>query len=162
MRIKPNRIVNMLLLTLIVLNLIFIFVQSIIPPEESAKESGAVSDVIEEFIPPETKPGEFVQINIRKIAHFVEFATLGALVSAYLVLFMRKQIAIIMSFPAALIVGFFDESIQLISGRGASVKDVWIDFFGFVCASVFLYTVCLIFYLIRKNANKSCQKTTVE
>lgn len=162
MRTEPKRILKITLLVLIVLNLAFIFIQSLIPPEESSKESGAVGDVIEEIIPPETKPGEFIQLNLRKIAHFIEFATLGALVAAYLFVFMRRRIAIIMSFPAALIVGLLDESVQLFSGRGASVKDVWIDFSGFACASLFFYTVCLVISLIRKNVNKGCQKATLE
>lgn len=156
------RILKIFLLVLIALNLAFIFIQSVIPPEQSSKESSAVGDVIEEIIPPETKPGEFIQINLRKIAHFVEFATLGALVAAYLFIFMRRRIAIITSFPTALIVGFFDESIQLFSERGASVKDVWIDFLGFACASLIFYTVCLLVSLIRKNVNNGCQKTTLE
>ncbi len=162
MRTEPKSIIKIALLILIALNLAFIFVQSLIPPEESTKESGAVGEFIEEIIPPETKPGEFIQINLRKIAHFVEFAALGTEVALYWILFLRRRVALFLSFPAALMVGFFDESLQLISERGASVKDVWIDFLGFVFSSVIIYTGYLIFYLIRKNVNKSCQKTTVE
>ena len=154
MRISPKHLIRAALLLLILLNLAFIFVQSLIPPEKSAAESGAVSEFIEEIIPPETKPGEFVQRNIRKIAHFVEFAALGAEVSLYLLLFFRRRPWIILSFPTALITGFLDETLQLFSDRGASVKDVWIDFFGFVFASVIIYTGYLILYLIRKKSKQ--------
>ena len=163
MRIEAKRIIKTALIVLMLLNLAFIFVQSLIPPEESSKESGAVGEIIEDIIPPETKPGEFIQINLRKIAHFVEFACLGTTVALYLVLFInRHTVAILLSFPAALIVGFIDESIQLFSGRGASVKDVWIDFFGFLFASIIVYTGYLIFHLIHKNVNKNCHNTTME
>ena len=162
MRARSMKIIKYALLILILLNLVFIFLQSALPPEESSKESDTIGDIIEEIIPPDTKPGEFIQTNLRKIAHFVEFASLGALVSTYLILFYRKRAAILLSFPSALMTGFFDETIQLFSGRGTSVKDVWIDFFGFACASVLFYTVWLIFSLIRKNVNKSCHNTTTE
>ena len=162
MRIEAKRIIKTALIVLMLLNLAFIFVQSLIPPEESSKESGAVGEIIEDIIPPETKPGEFIQINLRKIAHFVEFACLGTTVALYLVLFINRHTAILLSFPAALIVGFIDESLQLFSGRGASVKDVWIDFFGFLSASIIVYTGYLIFRLIHKNVNKNCHNTTME
>ena len=162
MSIKAMKIIKILLLVMIAFNLAFIFVQSVLPPEQSSKESSTVGDIIEEIIPPDTKPGEFVQTNLRKIAHFVEFATLGALVSLYLILFARRIAFIALTFPSALLVGFFDETIQLFSGRGASVKDVWIDFFGFLFASVVFYTGWSIFCLIRKNVNKSCRNTTTE
>lgn len=162
MRIEPKKIIKIALLVMIALNLAFIFVQSLLPPEESSKESGAIGEIIEEIIPPETKPGEFVQTNLRKIAHFVEFACLGTTVAVYILLFMNRHTAILCSFPAALIVGFFDESLQLFSGRGASVKDVWIDFFGFLFASLIIYTGYLIFCLIRKNVKKNCHNTTME
>ena len=162
MRIESKRIIKFALLILIMLTIAFIFVQSLMPPEKSAAESSAVGEFIEQIIPPETKPGEFIQTNIRKIAHFVEFAALGAELSIYLIFFARQRMKIALSFPSALIVGFFDESLQLFSGRGASVKDVWIDFFGFIFASLIVYTGYAFFCLIRKNVNKSCRNTTVE
>ena len=162
MSTKLKKALKIALLVLIVFNVAFIFTQSILPPEESSKESSAVGGVIEDIIPPETKPGEFIQTNLRKIAHFVEFATLGAEVSLFVVLFVRRRIVAFLSFPTALIVGFFDETIQLFSGRGASVKDVWIDFFGFASAALIFYTGYLVAYLIRNNVNKSVHETAVK
>ena len=155
MSVKTMKIIKILLLVLIALNVAFIFVQSLLPPEESSKESSTVGDIIEEIIPPDTKPGAFVQTNLRKIAHFVEFASLGAFVSLYLILFARKHAFVALSFPSALLVGFLDETLQLFSGRGASVKDVWIDFSGFLSASLIFYTGYLLICLIRKQVNKS-------
>lgn len=162
MRARSMKIIQYALLIFTLLNLAFIFIQSALPPEESSKESSAVGDIIEEIIPPDTKPGAFIQTNLRKIAHFMEFASLGAFVSTYLILFFRKRATMLLSFPTALLTGFIDETIQLFSGRGSSVKDVWIDFFGFVFASTLFYTAWLIIYLIRKNVNKNCHKTTTE
>ena len=155
MRVDAKKILKIALLILIAANLAFIFVQSMLPPEQSSKESGAVGDIIEEIIPPDTKPGEFIQVNLRKIAHFVEFAALGCEVSLYMVLFMRRRPYIFLSFPTALLCGFVDESIQLFSDRGAAVKDVWIDFLGFLSSSLIIYTGYLVFYLL---SNKRKQK----
>ena len=132
------------LLCLIAATLLFIFIQSMIPPETSKAESDAVGGFIEEIIPPDTEVGAFVKVNLRKIAHFTEFFILGLEVSIYLILFTKKPHLKLLSLPTALITAFFDESIQMFSGRGPSVFDVWIDFFGFFFASAVSYSV---FYL---------------
>ena len=80
-KITAIQIVRFILLLLIAANLIFIFVQSTIPTKESAEQSEQVGNILAEIIPPETPMGEYVQNNVRKIAHFVEFAFLGVWVS---------------------------------------------------------------------------------
>lgn len=157
MPIKWSKTVRILLLLFIVATLLFIFVQSMLTPEKSSEESGAVGEIIEEIIPPDTKPGAFIQINLRKIAHFVEFALLGAEISLYIILFSRKRTWAFLSFPVALITAFFDETIQIFSGRGPAIVDVWIDFAGFASASVIFYMVATIIALICKNVNKNSQ-----
>ena len=162
MSIKWKKTASILLLLFIIATLLFIFIQSMLPPEKSSQESGAVGEIIEEIIPPDTKPGAFIQINLRKIAHFVEFALLGAEISLYIILFTRKNIFVLLSFPTALMIAFFDETIQIFSGRGPAVLDVWIDFAGFTSASVIFYTVAVIIRYMCKNVNKNTQKQTVE
>ena len=141
------------LLLLIVATVIFIFIQSILPPEKSSAESDAVGGVIGEIIPPDTKPGAFIQINLRKIAHFTEFFFLGAEIALYVVLFMRQKICVWLSYPVALIIALFDESIQILSDRGPSVTDVWIDFFGFFTSACVTYAIIFTVkhFLMRKK-----------
>lgn len=162
MRTESKKVIKTALIILIALNLAFIFIQSLIPVEQSSKESNAVGEIVESIIPSDTKPGNFIQMNLRKIAHFIEFASLGILVSLYLILFVRKRAYIVLSFPSALAVGFIDETIQLFSNRGASISDVWIDFFGFASASVIVYTGHAIYKLIRDNVNESCHESEME
>ena len=51
---RSMKIIRFVLLILIALNLAFIVAQSLLPPEESSKESSAVGDIIEQIIPPDT------------------------------------------------------------------------------------------------------------
>ena len=129
------------LLVLIAATLLFIFIQSMLPPETSSAESEAVGGIIEEIIPPDTKPGAFIQTNLRKIAHFTEFFFLGIELAVYVVFFMKRPIFLWLSYPSAMLVAFFDESIQVLSGRGPSITDTWIDFFGFFVSASIVYLV---------------------
>ena len=157
MTLTKKQIAKYLLLLLILCNLAFIFYQSMLTKEESGKASDSVSNIIEEIIPPETKPGEFVQKNVRKIAHFVEFFSLGILSSAYIFFFMRSIKNAAFTFPAAILTALLDETIQIFSNRGPSIKDVWIDSSGFFTASVIFYTVAIVTLIIAKKVNKNRQ-----
>lgn len=149
MNLTNKNIVKSILFLLVILTLVFIFVQSMLPPEKSAEQSSAVGEIIEEIIPPETPVGGYVQTNLRKIAHFVEFAVLGVWVTLLVVFFYRRKIFVLSSFGFALLIALFDETIQIKSGRGASVSDVWLDFFGFTSAAVIIYTVSVLIIFIK-------------
>ena len=140
------------LIALTVLNLAFIFYQSTLPREESAEQSEAVGGFLEEIFPPDTKTGKFVLSNIRKIAHFTEFFTLGIWVTLYFVFFVEKKKYHPFVFPTALLIALFDETVQIFSGRGPMISDVWIDFFGFSTSAVIIYTVYYITYIIRNKS----------
>lgn len=155
MTVNKKKVLQIILITLIVLNLAFIFGQSILPPEKSGEVSDKVGDVIEGVIPPETPVGGFVQKNVRKLAHFFEFFALGMLVSAYVSLFIPKIKWALHTAPLAFIIASFDETVQIFSGRGPSVRDVWIDFFGFLTSSLIFYTVyTLILFTVKRCRGK--------
>ncbi len=136
-----KKIAAIFLLSLIFATLAFIFIQSALPPETSSAESEAVGDIVEEIIPSDTPTGEYIQLNLRKIAHFVEFALLGFEVAVFIMLFVKRRIFICLSYPFALITAFFDESIQMFSRRGPAIFDVWIDFFGFFTFASLTYAI---------------------
>ena len=147
-----NNVGRIILGSLIILTLAFIFTQSLLSKEASGDESAAVSDFISGFIPTSTPLGAFIFKNIRKIAHFVEFGVLGAEFALYALLYCRnKKKSLLFSVFASFIVAFLDESLQILSKRGSSVMDVWLDFFG---ALTFIFiTVCV--YLAAIYINKS-------
>lgn len=148
---------KLLIIVSIILTLAFIFSQSALPREESKKQSDKVSDIIEEIFPPETTVGGFVQKNIRKLAHFTEFAFLGAEVALYVLLFSRKKMSAYLSILIAPNIALFDEAIQVFSNRGPAMRDVMIDTAGFYFSSVIFYTVAAVILIIR---NKHKQKLT--
>ena len=157
MTLTKRNIARLILILLIVINIAFIFYQSSLSREESGEVSNNVSDVLEEIIPPDTKPGEFVHKNVRKIAHFVEFFSLGVLSSAYVFFFMRSYKNAALTIPSSIMIALFDETIQILSKRGPSVKDVWLDASGFFAASLIFYTVATLAVVIIKKVNKNIQ-----
>ena len=159
---------------LIALTLAFIFVQSMLSPKTSSNESNAVGDAVvdvyEDVVGTDT-PEKVEKVNsfrlfidkyVRKLAHFLEYGLLG-IETAFLLLFaygwgkrcltlpapMRK-VARSLLFPIT--VAFLDESIQLFSGRGASVIDMWIDIIGYLW---FFIPTYIIFIFIGKRKKQS-------
>ena len=55
--------IGIALIVLILVTIVHAFYQSSLPPAESSKESSKVGEIIEEIIPPQTPPGQFVQQN---------------------------------------------------------------------------------------------------
>lgn len=124
--------VRIILIIIIASTLAFIFYQSMLSREASGAESNKVGEIIAEIIPPGTPAGDYVQLNIRKIAHFTEFFVLGCEVALYFWLYSRRRFDVLLVYPAALIVALFDETIQVFSDRGPLITDVWVDFLGFL------------------------------
>lgn len=150
-----KRALRCALLAFIVCTLVFIFVNSMIPTEKSAEISGGVGGFLAGIISPDTPLGAFLQRYIRKIAHFTEYGFLGAEIALYIFFFCKeKRKYASNSAFLPFLVGFIDESVQLISKRGASVLDVWIDAFGFIFFSLIAYAllfgVRFIIYSVKK------------
>lgn len=151
MKIQYKQIFKIALICLIAATLAFIFIQSMLVPEVSKAESDAVGEIIEEIIPPETPPGEYVQKNLRKIGHFFEFAILGTEVAVFVLFFARRIRYVIFSVIFSPLVALCDETIQIFSKRGPSITDVWIDTAGFVSFSAAVYLSYLAVIFIKKK-----------
>ena len=107
---------------LIVICIGFILIQSMIPESKSAHESlWFTSHVINPIL---SRFGIVADKDIvRKIAHAVEFCVLTLIISAS----WKKPVR---AFYAGFTLAFLDESLQVITGRGALVTDIWIDLIG--------------------------------
>ena len=148
---------RILLIVLIICTLSFTFYQSMLPPAESTEVSDSVSDVIEPIIPSDTPAGSYVHTNLRKIAHFVEFAALGLEVALFVILFLpawgatlRSKLKFILhSYVIAPATALTDETIQVFTpDRGPSPIDIWIDTCG-VAAGITLLLIG--YYYVRKK-----------
>ena len=141
MKLTRKRIVDIILLVLIFSTVIFIFSRSMLSKEDSSAESRAVGGIMAIIFPEGTKLGDFVQNNIRKIAHFVEFFVLGVELSLFAHLSMKRKPYVLFSYLFLFVVAFLDETIQIFSGRGPSIIDVWIDFSGAFLAFTCIYLI---------------------
>ena len=128
---------------LIACNVVFIWGNSMLPAHISAAISGFVRDIVSRFVGG-SGGGEpvFGEGILRKIAHFVEFTCLGALLCwLFSMLKKHRLFALGCGFLAACV----DETIQLfVPGRGPRITDVLLDSVGVACGIALLlagYTI---------------------
>ena len=122
---------------LLVCCLIFIWGNSLLPGEISGAISDGVREILETFFPEgETSPQQ-ESFLLRKMAHFTEFAALGACLAwLFGMLGKRKLFPFLCGAAAACV----DESIQLfVPGRGPSLRDVGIDTCGVLTGLILLF-----------------------
>lgn len=134
---------------LLVLNLLFIWGNSLLPGEASSEISSGFLGYITEILGQVIPNGEYV---IRKLAHFSEFACLGLLLS-WLFRLLRQQGIHLFTMPllCGSLAALLDETIQVLTPeRGPSVIDVWIDTAG-VTAGILLMLLGYALYVRRKH-----------
>ncbi len=141
------------LLILILLTVAVIWGHSMMPRAVSSAESGRFVDLL-------SKLWAFLGINddmadhiVRKCAHFIEYALLGGQLCLYRLLGAGRSIReaepaagmdqnpVIRSAVIALFVALTDETIQIFSGRGSRVQDVWLDLCGAGAGAWILYGI---------------------
>ena len=100
----------------------FILIHSMIPESKSAQESlWFTTHVINPLL---SRFGIVADKDVvRKIAHAVEFGVFAVIIF----IAWKKPIR---SFYAGFTLAFLDESLQVITGRGALITDIWIDLIG--------------------------------
>ncbi len=142
---------RVLLLTM-ALTVLFFFTQSALPRDISSAESDKVSEMLEWIIPSDTPIGGFIHENIRKIGHFAEYGLLGIEMAFFIWFYTKRKLStLIRAASSALFIAFSDETIQIFSGRGPSISDVWLDFSGFLTLGLLTVCVLLIFYNIKRK-----------
>ncbi|MBO5316012.1 MAG: VanZ family protein [Clostridia bacterium] len=152
-RIKDAPLAVRILLLTSAVTILSFFIQSALPPAISSAESDTVSGFLGILIPEDTVIGGFIHSNIRKIGHFCEYGLLGiqlALLTALSLTERKERLAFIFHI-FALIVALIDETVQIFSGRGPSVSDVWLDFLGFTVLFAFTYGIIFLKRRFSKN-----------
>lgn len=124
-----------LCVTLIVLNLCFIWGNSMLPGEAS----GALSDWLGRLLGFDGSDPSRGTGLLRKLAHFSEFASLGFLLAWLAYLKGERGFHIFaLALLGGLLAACIDESIQMLTpARGPGLVDVWIDTSGVALASLF-------------------------
>lgn len=130
MKVKiSDKTKKMIFIVIGVLVVAFIFFNSFQNAEKSSGASDLVASILGKIFGSDLKN----KINlIRKLAHFCEYALLGAalgIVKGKVKKLTTEGVVLI-----GLICALCDETIQLFSeGRSGQVSDIWIDFCGFLC-----------------------------
>lgn len=139
-----------LLIIFFVIIICFIFINSILSSDISTK----ISEVITLLLGGDLSAKSNDHFAVRKLAHFIEFCALG--VVAVLLLRnipMRDNLfGKIMLLLVGITIPLVDETIQIFSNRGSSLKDVWIDMSGYLVGCL----LCVgIIKLVAKLKNKN-------
>ena len=123
---------------LLILNLCFVWGNSLLPGEIS----GALSDWVKEFLIKLLPVGENMSSGgglLRKLAHFTEFTVLGLLLGWLVRLMQKKQWYPLLWGVAAACV---DETIQMfVPDRGPALRDVGIDSCGVLTGILLMQAV---------------------
>ena len=118
--------------------LLFIWGQSAIPTAQSARESGWLTEnIINPILQLIGLDGVRDHV-VRKAAHITEFFVFSAVIAQ---LWKGRPLGTLLT---GLLVAFLDESIQILSHRGAQVSDVWIDLIGVAAGTL---AGCLIWWI---------------
>lgn len=147
---KAKRILIIIDILLILATVVFIISNSAAPSEKSNDTSEGVTDKVVDSVKPlkdaieqDKVDKEDVHKGVRKAAHFLEYALLGAELMLLLLLSFpfdpMKYLIYILFFGLAL--GVCDESIQKLTDRTSSTIDVMIDFGGLCIGIAFMYFV---------------------
>lgn len=147
-RTEKDRILRAVLLALLALTVVFILSRSARGKVESDGESQWVTNLIRTVLHNDSISHAFV----RKLAHFTEFFVLGAELSALLWLEKKRTVQWYVNiWFAGELTALCDETVQIFSGRGPMVKDVWLDTAGATCGILLLLGIR---FLTAKIQNK--------
>ncbi len=139
---KKRRVLSTMLICLCIATVAFIWGNSMLGSMASSNVSNSVLGALDPII---RRFGIVSKDDLwlRKLAHFTEFAALGAEL-LFLAAVKGKsgfQTASNCAF-AALLVALTDETIQLISGRNSQVLDVLLDFSGSLTGILIAWLIC--------------------
>lgn len=131
---------NCLLLSLLIVQMIFIFTMSSFGPDSSSAQSGSIVRVLSDLLP-SSNPNDLVFL-VRKTAHFSEYALLGFL---FYLNFSREKakrtsrLSALFSILASSLYACTDEFHQLfVPGRSGQLSDVIIDTLGATTGVLFI------------------------
>lgn len=134
--------------TLLVINVLFIWGNSLLPGSVSGAISQFVRDILAFIFSGDSSDSQSGHGLLRKLAHFTEFACLGALFTWLLGMLAKP---VMFSLASGFLVACVDETIQrFVPERGPSFKDVLIDTSGVLLGIGLL----VLGYTIRKKQAK--------
>lgn len=137
---------------LVVLNVAFIWGNSLLPREVSSSLSKLVGHILGLLFGTDGLAQGQGQGTLRKIAHFLEFCSLGFLLYRCAQLVMQNQwLHGVLPLAIGVTVAALDETLQLmVPGRGAQLRDVGIDCGGVVTG------ILIAVFILRLFRKRTC------
>lgn len=138
----------------IALTVLFIWGQSLLGQELSQLQSGSVQGFLGSLFG-EWVYDTFLYQNIRKVAHFAEYALLGMEWMGYRLTVhgeRRPAWGLLCAFGPA--VATLDELLQFISARAPRVTDVLLDCSGYICGGAVVFGLFWLWRRLRKDSDK--------
>lgn len=132
-----------------------IFSFSLKDAEESSEQSDWVAEKLSEIVEAVENTVN-TEVNVRKVAHFCEYALLGAEVAFLCILIKEcKKKKWISAVIFGILIASIDESIQFfVPGRGPGIKDVCIDMGGYIAGALFTLCICFAIFTIKTKKQK--------
>ncbi len=129
---KKRKAAVAVLTVLLLANLCFIWGNSLVSRSDSHDLSVGVLGFLPGFLRDLFPDQEQLVHIVRKAAHFTEFACLGGLSCGLLAATRAvKRHPFFHVWAGGFFVAAIDETIQIFTGRGSQLQDVWLDFAGF-------------------------------
>ena len=119
-----------ILTAVILFTLAVIWGHSLLGREASSEESSFVMELLTPLLEVVVGKGNVTEHLIRKLAHFFEFFVYGIELQLFFALSKSRKNAFLLALSHGLFTALMDETIQIFSGRGPMIQDVWLDFSG--------------------------------
>ena len=132
-----------ILTVVIIVTLVVIWGHSLLGREASSEESSFVMALLTPFLEIFVGRGNVTEHLVRKLAHFCEFFILGIELQLFFSLLKSRKSAVLLALSHGLFAAFTDETIQIFSGRGPMIQDVWLDFSGVTAGSLLALAVIM-------------------
>lgn len=146
-------IFDIVLICWIIVAMLFIFFNSTMDYVSSHSASSNITDIL---VLGNTVERETTENLIRKIAHMIEFAFLGAPVIAFAIHIHQhhKKPVYGFAFFYVLAVAVTDEHIQSFSDRTSSTGDIILDFCGALIGFLIVWLISKLYVTIKRRINK--------
>ena len=151
-------LIFIILVALVIASTAFILGNSIMDHESSHDTSGVITGIVTDT--EDEYEWNRVDLIVRKIAHLVEYAVLGACGCLFCIfihsLYSSKIYGYLIAY--SLFIAVLDEHIQSFSDRGSSTSDILLDFLGSIIGFASVIAIYFaIAYFIKKNRKNNAQ-----
>ena len=156
-----NKKVITILSICIAATLAFIWIHSCMGQEESSQESGFIYDLLCPFFELFVGKGNVTEHFVRKLAHFTEFFGLGLELKLLMKLVLLDTpyiLRMINAWTLGTMCALIDETIQIFSGRGPAIADVWLDSAGCL-PGVLLMSLTI--FIVNRHIRKKEERASI-